>query len=222
MIDSLLTFIAPHPCSGCGISGTLLCDNCKYDISSEPYSACVACGKGLAGIHGICGQCTVPYQRAWCVADRRDGLERLIDNYKFRNVKAAHKPLADLLEAHLPILPEGTVIVPVPTVSSHIRQRGYDHMLLIAKQLGRQRRLPVRSHLERATTTKQRSASRSLRITQAKAAFQARGSLDPELIYLLLDDVVTTGATMKYAAKTLQAAGAQNIWVAAISRQPLD
>jgi predicted amidophosphoribosyltransferase len=95
-------------------------------------------------------------------------------------------------------------------------------MLLIAKQLGRQRRLPVRSHLERATTTKQRSASRSLRITQAKAAFQARGSLDPELIYLLLDDVVTTGATMKYAAKTLQAAGAQNIWVAAISRQPLD
>ena len=143
MIDRVLSFIAPHHCSGCGFEGTLLCDNCKYDITSEPFSACVACGTGIANTHGVCSNCEVPYQRAWCVADRRDQLQRLIGNYKFTNARSAYYPLADLFDASLPQLPANVVIVPVPTVNSHIRQRGYDHMLLIARRFGRLRTLPI-------------------------------------------------------------------------------
>jgi ComF family protein len=202
--------------------GTLLCDNCKYDITSEPFSMCVSCNKTLAGISGICSGCRVPYERAWCAGQRQDHLQRLIGNFKFTNAKAAYKPLAAILDAILPVLPDNTVIVPIPTVSSHIRERGYDHMLLVARELARRRHLTVSTCLGRATSTKQRDAGYRQRVKQAKEAFSVSGNLDEETIYLMIDDVITTGATMKYAAKTLKAAGAGTVWVASISHQALD
>lgn len=222
MIDMLMAFVAPHHCSGCGINGSLLCDDCKYNIISEPFLHCVACGRLTAGVQGICISCTVNYQRAWCVSERRDYLQRLIGNYKFTNARAAHKSLADLLHGALPVLPENTIIVPVPTVRSHIRQRGYDHVFLIARRFANLRGHKLHSGLLRQTTTKQRSASRAQRIQQAKQAFTHPAKLDPSCIYLIIDDVVTTGATMNYAAKTLRDAGAEAVWIASISRQPLD
>lgn len=222
MLDSCLAFLAPHPCSGCGFEGTLLCHSCKNDILNEPFSRCIACGKPCVETKGICAICRVPYERAWCVAERRDQLKQLISNFKFMNAKAAYRPLADLLHEYLPELPENTVVIPVPTINPHIRQRGYDHMLLIARQFARLRRLPLDTSLQRAVMTEQVSANRKQRIDQAKLAFSCIKQLDPSKIYLLLDDVVTTGATIKYAAKTLKASGAHTIWVASLSRQPVD
>lgn len=222
MLDTLMSFLAPHRCCGCGELPTLLCNNCKYYITSEPYVACVSCGNILAGSSGICKDCKVPYQRAWCVAERREQLQRLIGNYKFTNAHAAYKPLTDLIHDRLPELPPNVTVVPIPTVSSHIRQRGYDHMLLIAKRLGKLRNIPVDTNLQRITNTKQRDASARQRKEQAKVAFQCRASLDADRIYLLIDDVITTGVTVKYATQALLDAGASTVWVATISRQPLD
>lgn len=95
-------------------------------------------------------------------------------------------------------------------------------MLLIAQRFGRLRRLPLDTSLRRITNTKQRSASAKQRAINAKAAFAYQGMADPEAIYLLVDDVITTGATVRYAAKTLLDAGATEVWVASISHQPQD
>lgn len=222
MIDTLLSYVAPHHCSGCGETGTLLCDNCKYDIISEPYSACVACSKGLAGKQGLCSSCHVPYERAWCAAARHDTLQRLIDSYKFSNAKAAYFPLTSLLHENLPELPSDIIIVPIPTVASHIRQRGYDHALLVARHFAKTRQLTLSPVLQRKSTTMQRGANKRTRTAQAKQAFVCHQQLDTATTYLLIDDVITTGATVKYAAKTLIDAGAGVVWVASISRQPLD
>lgn len=222
MFDTLLSYVAPHHCSGCDISGTLLCNNCKYDIISEPFLQCAACGKNIAGRNGLCEHCRVPYVRAWCVSARQDHLQRLIGNFKFTNAKSAYIPLAKLLDNYLPNLPSDTVIVPVPTANSHIRQRGYDHMRLVAKQLRKLRGLPISTSLQRATDTQQRSASARQRIENVKSAFYCNDMLNPKKNYLLIDDVITTGATVKYAAIALRNAGAETVWVASISRQPLD
>ena len=219
MIDTLLSLLAPHYCYGCHKTGPLLCDNCKYNITSEPYERCIVCEKPSLLQTGLCTVCRVPYQRAWCIGERTDELQRLIGDYKFQNVKAAYKTLGELLHDVLPELPPSTIVVPVPTVSGHVRQRGYDHMLLIARYLAQQRGLAVCTDLVRITTTKQRDAGRQQRIRQAKAAFLCTKTLNGEVPYLLLDDVVTTGATIKYATKALQDAGAQTVWVAAASRQ---
>lgn len=222
MLDTFLSIVAPHHCSGCGEIGTLLCHNCKYDIISEPYSACVACGTTITSKQGLCKKCRVPYEKAWCIAPRHDTIQRLIDGYKFSYQRTAYRSLAGLLHSGLPELPSGVVVVPIPTASSHIRQRGYDHTLLVARSFAKQRRLKLARPLTRVTDTMQRGANARQRTAQAKAAFMCHEPLDPEGVYLLVDDVVTTGATVKYAAKTLIDAGAGAVWVASISRQPLD
>jgi predicted amidophosphoribosyltransferase len=59
-------------------------------------------------------------------------------------------------------------------------------------------------------------------MAQAKRAFRVAGPLDDTKSYLVIDDVYTTGATIKYATKALYKAGARNIYVVVIARQTLD
>ena len=181
---------------------------------------CVACCRPTANMW-LCGDCCVSYRKAWAVGERSGVLQRLIGGYKFQRMRSAHKILGDLLLFVLPDLPQNTIIVPVPTAPSHIRERGYDHMLLVAKYVARCRGLQYQQLLQRVTDTKQRQANVTQRQAQASQAFAARNKIDGNVPYLLIDDVVTTGATIKYASKALSKAGAKNIWVAVIARQVL-
>jgi len=95
-------------------------------------------------------------------------------------------------------------------------------MALIARRLGVLRKVAVLKVLVRDNTLTQHHANRKDRIEQAKSAFRVDKTLDPDLTYIVVDDIVTTGATIEQAAKQLRARGATNIWVAAIARQPLD
>jgi ComF family protein len=181
---------------------------------------CIACRHPTSDMW-LCKSCNLPYERAWVVGERDGVLQRLIGLYKFQHAREAHKILGDLLLGVLPDLPPETIIIPMPTVSGHIRERGYDHMLLIARYMARRRGLKLERLLYRATDTKQRQASAKQRTVQAMQAFAVRGDIAPDIPYLLVDDVITTGATIKYATKALRDAGAKHVWVAVIARQSL-
>lgn len=222
MIDRLLSLIAPHHCFKCGKIGTPLCDNCKYDIISEPYDCCLLCG-GLAHPRtGVCRSCKSEFDRAWCVGERRDELRECIDAYKFQRAKEVGRTLAYLLDGVLPQLPAQCIFVPIPTISAHIRERGYDHAAYVAQQLGALRQRPVNTDvLARTHSLVQREASRVVRKQQADTAFIAKNP-NPDAVYVVIDDVATTGATLQAATRALKAAGATTVWVAVICRQPLD
>jgi len=222
MIEALLQKVAPHPCFGCAKMGTPLCDNCKYDIISEPFSGCVLCGN--VAPEGICAQHDVPICKAWVVSERLTVLKRVIDAYKFEHVKAASDSLADLLDGRLPLLPENTVIVPIPTASSHIRQRGYDHIDILARLLAKRREVPVAYLLERSSNTTQHRLNKSERQQEASGAFQITKdvTIDPDTPLLIIDDIITTGSTISSAAKALTNAGVKTVFVAALAYQPLD
>ena len=220
MINKVLQIIAPHHCYGCQKTGSPLCDNCKYDIVDEPFDGCIVCARPAND--GICANCRTAYEKAWCVGDRSGTLERLIDAYKFERVKDAGASLAGLIDSCLPVMPASTAIVPVPTLRSHVRQRGYDHTLQIARELARLRGLTVTRPLVRRGRSVQRDRNRKERFEQAAAAFSCDTPLDPTVPYLLIDDVVTTNATVRHCAVALKAAGAERVWVAAVARQPLD
>lgn len=220
IVEQVLRVIAPHPCCGCGKLGTVLCDDCKYDIIYEPFAGCILCGRPQSD--GICNEHNSPIERAFTVSQRSGVLEDVINKFKFQHVKAAASPLADLFNEHLPILPAGVCIVPIPTVRSHIRQRGYDQVELMVQRLAAVRGLPVLRILQRATRTTQHTVGRVERKQQALEAFtfDAAQAVRGKIV-LLIDDIVTTGATLEAAAKVLSDAGAR-IWVATLAYQPLD
>lgn len=223
MIDRLLTIVAPHHCSGCGKRGHKLCASCRNDITNEPFGRCVVCLQASQGTH-LCRSCRAGgvFDAVWCVGMREGALERLIDDFKFEQQRAASAPLAELLDNTLPVLPERAVLVPIPTIAPHRRQRGFDHTRLIAQRLAHRRSIPYSSLLGRERNTVQFGADKQTRLRQAEQAFCVRSELSPEVTYILIDDIYTTGATLRAAAKQLRASGAAHVWVVIIARQTLD
>ena len=220
IFEHMLKIIAPHPCSGCGKVGNILCNACKYDIINDPFVGCFLCG--APQIEGICPIHNSPIQRAYIASVRVGTLETVINRLKFEHAKAAARPLAEVLYESLPVLPSDIQLVPIPTVRSHIRQRGYDQVDLITRHLAELTHLPVVTALQRGTNDTQHHVGRTERIQQATKAFSLiNGDQLTKGPILLIDDIVTTGSTFQAAAQLLKNAGF-TVWVAALAYQPLD
>ena len=219
MRNVLITLLAPHYCCSCGAVGGLLCDYCKYDIINDSFEACILCHKLARPTENSCMGCKSSFAKAWCAGSRSEGLKVLLNRYKFERARAAYLPLAELLDSALPTLPSDMVIVPVPTIAPHIRERGYDQTVLLAKQLARRRGASYAPLLRRKTNSVQRGATRKQRIRQAGEAFTAKQCVGR---YLVVDDISTTGSTLNAAAKVLMDAGASEVWVAVVASQPIE
>lgn len=222
IVERVLHIMAPHPCFGCGKIGSVLCHYCKYNIVSEPFVGCFMCG--LAQQDGVCLKHISPISRSFIVGRRTGALKELIDGLKFRYLKSASYSAALLLHESLPQFPPETVIIPIPTVATHIRQRGYDQVLLISRHFAKLRSLQVAPALQRATKTTQHVLNRESRLKEAALAFIVNDrftSLFSDKPVLILDDIITTGATVSEAAKQLSTITSQ-IWVGALAYQPLD
>lgn len=222
MVEVLMEKVAPYPCFGCGKIGTVLCENCKYNITSESFSGCILCGK--VAPEGVCVRHDTTICKAWVVSQRVTVLKRVIDAYKFEYAKAAAHTLVDLIDTTLPLLPANTVVVPVPTAPSHIRQRGYNHLDILARLLSERRGLPIVRLLERSSVKSQHQLNKVERQDEASHAFRVADGIEvpPDTPLLVLDDIITTGSTVSSVANILAKSGAQTIFVAALAYQPLD
>lgn len=218
MVDKLLKIIAPHHCINCKQIGSALCKSCKNYINDESFLSCIAC---LRPSNGLCKSCRASYSRAWCVGALDGALKDLLYAYKFENLKSAAEDLTELLDKTIDYLPKDTIITYVPTLPSHIRQRGYDQVALISRKLSKYRNLKHENTLLRSSSTHQRDSTAKQRWLNAKSAYKIN-KITKGATYLLIDDIVTTGASIEYGAKTLIENGANEVWVAAIARQTLD
>ena len=219
----LLDLLAPHSCRGCGRIGNVLCDRCKNYILSTGKNLCPICKQ--ENPTGTCPNCVKnqavdPLPPTFIIGERTELLGDLVHAFKYQSVRALASPLAELMDASLPPTAFNTYIVPLPTISHHIRTRGLDHTLLIAKQLAKfHPNYHVAKLLTRASNTIQVGADAHTRIAQANSAYalNPKIKIDPSATYILLDDVWTTGASLRSATKKLQQAGANNITLAILS-----
>lgn len=186
-----LDLLAPHTCRGCGATGKPLCDCCKKYILKHHCN----------------------FKHVYCISKREGLLKELIHDYKYNSVRALEKPLGEMLASILPEIPGEAIIVPLPTISRHIRKRGLDHTKLAAKRVAKIRGWKVEYLLIRDKNTVQVGSDKNTRLKQAKDAYniQPNAKINPSATYILLDDVLTTGASMKAAKKKLQDAGASRI-----------
>ncbi|MFV0484984.1 MAG: ComF family protein [Candidatus Saccharimonadales bacterium] len=142
----------------------------------------------------------------------------MISAYKYDSIRAYGKIFAELLDACLPKLPDNTIVVPMPTIKKHVRERGIDHTLLIAKKLCHLRHLPYRYLIGRASNAVQVGASREDRLAQAQVAYRLNAPPGRDVSYLILDDVWTTGASLRAACQLLKENGAHHLMVAVLAR----
>jgi ComF family protein len=117
----------------------------------------------------------------------------------------------------------GEVLVPVPVHAARLRQRGFDQAELLARGVGRALNLPVATALERAAkTAAQHSLGRRARAANVGGAFVVKPAVSAQVKgrwVVLVDDVVTTGATLSGCAEALYAAGASAVSGLALARE---
>ena len=172
----------------------------------------------------ICSRCKQNIEKCKCevpvyTAFYRDGLmKELTEDYKYQSIRGLDKILAEMLDIALPKDFGEAVIVPLPTAPKHIRERGFDHTLRLAKALAKRREaFSFCQVLYRNKNTVQVGADAKTRKRQAKEAYLVKsGAVDVNKTYLLIDDVWTTGASMESAIDLMKKAGAKYLAAAVI------
>lgn len=219
IIDKIFGIIAPHTCLSCGEEGDLVCESCfSAEMVSVP-SNCIGCKK-LVRNFKTCDKCRpkFPLEAVWIAHDYNPLARSLISAYKYNSQRSASSILKSSM---LEILPEFEfVVTSVPTSPGRIRQRGFDHASRIAKQISLKRRLPYYNLLLRLKDTHQVGAGREKRFKQVQGLFAVKKNTNIKgRDILLVDDVVTTGASLSAAARELKKAGAKNVYGLVFARK---
>ena len=221
-LPSLFELLAPHSCRGCGRIGGPLCNRCKKYLINQHQNFCPNCKN--QNPTGLCPYCK-KLPPTFVVNERAGLIDDLIHEYKYSSNRALAKPLAEILNAILPPIDRQLFIIPLPTINPHIRERGFDHTLLLAKQLAKfHPDWQVQKLLTRTNNSIQVGSDRHTRKIQASTAYTINPKIKivPSTTYLLLDDVWTTGSSMLAAVKKLQQAGVSEILLSILAVSRLD
>jgi ComF family protein len=213
-------------CGGAGDAGQDLCAGCRADLPLN-HSACARCALPLPSPAPLCGRCLKhppPWSAAAAPLVYADPVDRLLLRYKFAGQLPAGALLAELMAAGLErhrACAAVDLVVPVPLHASRLAERGYNQAWELARQVARSLERPADPRvLERTrATTAQAGLTATARRRNVRDAFRARPAVRG-LRVALVDDVVTTGATVRAATLALRAAGAVDVVVWAVARAP--
>jgi len=201
------------------------CASCFAAIVPLPAAHCSCCMLPFAAADNSshrCGRCLKsppPFQKVFAVGCYQKTLQRAIQQFKFNRQVNLDRSLAGLLIRQLPADPSFDAIVPVPLHRRRLQQRSYNQSLLLAREIGRRLQMPVAVDLlqKSVATVAQHELSAKERERNLTRVFQTTRPLTAERI-LLVDDVMTTGSTVRACSQVLLAAGAVEVQVAIVAR----
>lgn len=213
----LLDLVLPPACAGCGRYGERLCGACQstFAPAGRARDRFVIPDPGVV----IGDELEVAV-----AAFAHDGmLRRALSRLKYGGAAALARPLADAASPHLVDLAHllgDATLVPVPVHAERLRQRGYNQAALLARQLASPLGVRVADCLERRRpTTQQHRLNRAQRLRNLQEAFAMRVGARAPPLSLLVDDILTTSATLEACAGVLREAGAERVLGLAIARE---
>jgi predicted amidophosphoribosyltransferase len=218
---SFADLLWPPRCGGCDLPGAMLCERCRDALPLiERTAACPRCG-APDGLHGCaeCGRSSFSFRGARCAGAFEWPLSRMVVLHKDAGELRLTAPLAQLLAdvagewaswAH--------AVVPVPASPGAVSRRGFDHGALLAAEFSHLTGVPACEALRGLPRRDQRRLSREGRSANARTSLAVVEGVRVPGRVLLLDDVMTTGATMEAATLVLMEAGASEVRALAVAR----
>lgn len=220
LLGGLLELVSPTRCAGCDAPGALLCTSCRTAIGRiDPARACPRCGAPFGAL--VCTECwnaEFAFEAAVALGDLSGPLARCVVLHKDANERRLGAVLGDLVgEVVLERWdqwPEAVCWIP-PTRQA-LARRGFDHGASIALPVADRVGCPGLALLARPRAGDQRTMDRAGRLASAAGSFRAAECVPSRV--LVVDDVMTTGATLDAAASALLAAGAECVRIAVAAR----
>lgn len=220
-------FLAPARCHWCGARcADVACASCAAALPwNAPACRCCALPLGFSSSLSACNAClsdAPPQDRAWAAfryeAPVAEGIRELKFHARLAPAHVLGRLMAQRLAARAEPLPE--LLVPVPLHDARLRRRGYNQALEISRELARRLSLRVLPHAARRSrpTLEQTRLDAAERRRNVRGAFTVEEDALRNRHVALLDDVITTGATLAELARAARAAGARRIEVWAAAR----
>ena len=217
MWRQLLDLILPPACAACGRSGALLCRAClaAFEPPSRPVDRFVAPDAGI-----VIGDALIVGMAAF---SHRGSVRRALAALKYSGASRLAPSLARDAAPAVTRLLDVTglaALVPVPIHRERLRVRGYNQAALIARELGLATRQPFADVLERTRpTTRQHRLDRAARLANLRGAFAVRADASVPATVIVVDDIITTTATLEACASVLVDAGADWVYGFAVARE---
>ena len=216
-------------CAAATPSGSHLCAPCSAAIRSPQGARCQQCSRVFSGettLPGRCADCTEAgwaFECAVAPLAASGPVREVIHQFKYEQKVYLAPTLSEWmvpgLEDSRLRSPPVDALVPVPLFSARQRQRGFNQARLLAIELGRIRALPVLDALKRVRDTgTQTRLGRTQRMSNLRGAFQCRSDVVQGAHLVLVDDVLTTGATLDACARVLLESGAASVRALAVAR----
>jgi ComF family protein len=214
----------PQDCLLCTASARgVLCAECVGDLPHRKSRGCVMCGDG--GVEDReCGECLSHkphFDMAVVAFDYDFPFDRLLQAYKFNARLSLTNLFADNFVrrvTHLALQPPD-IVVPMPLAKKRLAERGFNQSALLARAVSQKLnvRFGAAGLLRVRETPPQAGLTREARLKNVKGAFDCAADLKGKTV-ALLDDVMTTGATMSEAARALKKRGAARVEAWALAR----
>ena len=233
LAEAAFACLTPPRCRAChaalfGRKNPFLCRSCAESVFWIGPGACRGCGfpSGPHAIHGRdcfrCGGNRLNLTGAISVARYRGGARGLVLSFKFGGETELAAPLAGLMAErlrHAEFAGSFDLILPVALHPARRRLRGFDQAQLLAENIARSCGVPTADGVLRRTqhTRPQATLRREARLENMAGAFAVDGGLEGKRV-LLVDDVMTTGATMAECARACREAGARRVYALTFAR----
>lgn len=230
LATSLLHTFFPPACPLCLKSlpagwDTDFCPECSADLKPLPGAHCPYCALPFQAEEGsshLCSQClrqSPPFARVFAYGLYERSLRDAIHQFKFNRKAGLDRSLGRLLEQAIDPALEIDLVVPVPLQNKRLKQRSYNQALLLAREVGRLRSWLVDSRLllKSRETEQQHDLPAKAREKNLRDAFHVLKDISDKRV-LLVDDVMTTGATAAACSRVLVEKGAANVSVAVVAR----